>query len=283
MARRKKPVTLAPVPSLTRADEKRRKDELKKREQEERQCRVDAVRARAERELADRKALASKRAEAAKAARSKYAAARRDSSKRLKDFGNTGYRRPDGPTPERLLRSGLSARVEPFNEVVEIAKGDKFEPTPVGMVRFRVEDSVIRRLTERRLLDRDDPSMNALLGQAGENYFKAFMRAGLNRLGSVDFEREGGCAFGPGALFASEAQIQAWQAFNAARGKVHEDFRPCVDAIVLYDRNPVEVGREIGAYHAEKQATAVAIFVLRRGLKALAHHFGLLSHSDAPK
>ena len=50
-------------------------------------------------------------------------------------------------------------------------------------------------------------------------------------------------------------------------------------AMVLQDREIVDVGREIGAYKHAKMAGAVALFILRRGLTALARHYRLISPS----
>lgn len=46
---------------------------------------------------------------------------------------------------------------------------------------------------------------------------------------------------------------------------------------MLNDRENVDVGREIGAYTDAKMANAVALFILRRGLLALARHYRMIS------
>lgn len=50
---------------------------------------------------------------------------------------------------------------------------------------------------------------------------------------------------------------------------------------MLNDREIVDIGREIGAYRDAKMADAVALFILRRGLAALARHYRLIAPAGA--
>jgi hypothetical protein len=88
-------------------------------------------------------------------------------------------------------------------------------------------------------------------------------------------------AYSPQGLWRCEGQLQALQKFRAAREAIPEDFREPLAAMVLSDREPVDVGRETGAYKDAKMASAVALFILRRGLMALARHYGLMSAQGA--
>ena len=108
-----------------------------------------------------------------------------------------------------------------------------------------------------------------------------YFRSGLDPLHSLDPTREVATAYAPGAMWRSESQVEALQRFWAARDAIPEDFRSAVAAIVLEDREIVDVGREIGAYRDAKMAGAVALFILRRGLSALARHYRMIAAVDA--
>jgi hypothetical protein len=195
----------------------------------------------------------------------------------LETFRNTGYRKPEGPSVERLLRAGEAAKVETFSEIVEIARGDKFESVTVDFVRMRMDDGPLARLRDRNQLDRENRAKNLALAQAGEKYRHDFFRAGLDPLRALDPSQEVSAAYSPNGLWRCESQIEALQKFRAAREAIPDDFREPLAAIVLNDREPVDVGREIGAYRDAKMASAVALFILRRGLTALARHYRMIS------
>jgi hypothetical protein len=38
----------------------------------------------------------------------------RQARRMLQDFGNSGYRKPEGPSVERLLKAGEAAKIETF-------------------------------------------------------------------------------------------------------------------------------------------------------------------------
>ncbi|WP_296709887.1 DUF6456 domain-containing protein [Rhodoblastus sp.] len=197
--------------------------------------------------------------------------------KTLEKFARSGYRAPEGPSVERLLKAGDSARIETFSEVVEVARGDKFEAATVDLVRMRLDDGPLARLRDRNQLDRGDKARNFALAQAGEKYRETFTRAGLDPLRSLDPSQEVSAAYSPTGLWRCESQIEALQQYRAAREAIPDDFRDPLAAIVLNDREIVDVGREIGAYRDAKMAGAVALFILRRGLTALARHYRMIS------
>jgi hypothetical protein len=197
--------------------------------------------------------------------------------KTLEKFARSGARAPEGPSVERLLKAGDSARVETFSEVVEVARGDKFENATVEFVRMRLDDGPLARLRDRNQLDRADKARNFALAQAGEKYRETFVRAGPDPLRSLDPAQEVSAAYSPNGLWRCESQIAALQNYRAAREAIPEDFREPLAAIVLNDREIVDVGREIGAYRDAKMAGAVALFILRRGLTALARHYRMIS------
>ncbi len=197
------------------------------------------------------------------------------STSALKSFRRSGFRAPDGPTPERLLKAGGHARVENFSEVVEVSKGDKFEPVAVSMIRMRIEDSPFERMCARKQLAPKDPALNLILARAGIQYREARAKAGLEGIKSVDFGRVG--HGGSGGLLTTEAQCQAFQVFNGALKSMSPICQKVVGAIVLDDRTAVDIGREISAYTHPISATAIGMYVLQIGLAAMARHFGLLA------
>lgn len=200
----------------------------------------------------------------------------------LEGFRDSGYRKPEGPSVERLLKAGEAAKIETFSEVVEVARGDRFEAVAVDFVRMRIDDGPLARLRDRNQLDRDDRAKNVAMAQAGEKYRHDFFRAGLDPLRALDPSQEVAAAYSPSGLWRCESQIEALQKFRAARDAIPDDFREPLAAIVLNDREPVDIGREIGAYKDAKMAGAVALFILRRGLIALARHYRMISARQAP-
>lgn len=201
-------------------------------------------------------------------------AALRAATKEIAQFQNTGYRRPDGPTPERLLRADGGVTVEIFTEVVEIARGDKFEAVPVDLVRMRADCSPLARLRRQKLIS--EP-----LYLAGERLYADWYKAGLSTLRSANLAGPGGGGFGPRMMFASESQACAAQAFWDALDAVpdEEDFRLVLRAVVLEEKSTMEAGRVVLKIQGEKQAAATAGYVLRLCLRNLAYHYGFLTRA----
>lgn len=229
MARRKKPISLAPVPSLTRAA---------------------AVRA-------------------------------------LRKFSATGYRQPEGPTPERILQSSGGAAIETFSESVEVYRDGQIEPDAIDLTRVRIDDSVLGKLKSRSLLNQgkseDEAGLNLVFFEAGSKYYELWYRAGLQPLGAAQLEPAATPGFSGKCFFKCEAQVIAFDDFRAARRCMAQEFAAVVDAIVLKDYTPETAGRIASGYAARQHANAVGMFALRGGLRQLAYHFKLLSHSDVPK
>jgi hypothetical protein len=209
------------------------------------------------------------------------AQAKHEAQRKLKAFKRSGYREPEAPNIERLVKAGEAAKIETFSEVVEVARGDNFEAVAVDFVRMRIDDGPLARLRDRNQLDRDDKSRNLALAQAGEKFRQDFFRAGLDPLRALDPSREVSAAYSPNGLWRCESQIEALQRYRAAREALPADFREPLEAMVCNEREPVDVGRETGAYRDAKMAGAVALFILRRGLTALARHYRMISARDA--
>jgi hypothetical protein len=207
----------------------------------------------------------------------------REARQMIAKFRASGYCEPEAPSVARLVKAGESARIETFSEVVEVARGDTFEQVAVDFVRMRLDDGPLARLRDRNQLDRADKFRNFALAQAGEKYRECFFRAGLDPLRTLDPSQEVRAAYSPTGLWRSESQVEALQKYRAAREALPEEFREPLAAIVLNDRDLADVGREVGAYKDAKMAGAVALFILRRGLTALARHYKMLAptrHND---
>ena len=195
----------------------------------------------------------------------------------LARFRRAGDKASETTTPERLLRAGGMARVERFSRAVEVQRRGRMETRTVEARRIRIEDSPFARLRARNLLasGADAEVRNALLAAAADRYRQHWHYAGLGPLHAIDPSRErvSGTMVG---LLRTERQLAHFQAYGAAVRVLGEDARRIVEAVVLHDREPVDVGRELSGYRQEKQATAVALYVLRAGLRELAVHFGLM-------
>lgn len=194
----------------------------------------------------------------------------------LERFSRAGERLPQGPTPERLLKARGSARIQRFTEKGEVSKGDIFEEIDLNLVRVVVDDGPIARLRSRCQLSPGEPSANAILARSAEMFRAAWMKAGQEQLKAQDPTKEIFGGSGMSGPFGSEAMIDAFDAYSQALDAIPKDFRVTVRAVALEDREPVEVGREITKYRDAAMATAACMFDLRRGLKALALHYGLI-------
>ena len=68
----------------------------------------------------------------------------------------------------------------------------------------------------------------------------------------------------------------AFRQFAVMKTAIDRHFRAAVDGVVIEDRTPEDVGRQVGAYRDKALASAVALHDLRRGLAAIARSLGLL-------
>ncbi len=196
--------------------------------------------------------------------------------RRLRLLGETS---PEVTTPERLLQAAGRARVEAFSRPVEVERDGRAETETAEAYRIRIDDGPIARLRARNLLavGPDAAVRNALLAAAAARYRQHWYLAGLYALNAIDFMRER-VSGGTAGLLRTERQVTHFKAYGAAVASLSTDARRVVDAVVLRDRELVDIGREFSGYKQEKQATAVALYVLRSGLQALAKHFGLMVH-----
>jgi hypothetical protein len=196
----------------------------------------------------------------------------------LRSFRSRGETAPEVTTPERLLRAGGTARVEAFDRAVEVERDGRTRVETVVAHRIRIEDGPLARLRARNQLasGHDAAVRNAALAAAGERFRAHWHNAGLAPLNAIDPSRERVSGGNMAGLLRTERQLAHFQAYAAALEVMTADSRRTVEAIVLHDREPVDVGREVSGYRQQQQSTAVALYLLRAGLQALAQHFGLL-------
>lgn len=219
-----------------------------------------------------------------KAARASTASASplRAADKMLRTFRRKGATVAEVPTVERLMHAGEAVRIETYSRSVEVVRDGRAIADTVAAQRLRIDDGPLARLRTRGLLatGTDAAQRNAILGDAGERYRRHWYHAGLDGLRTLDISRER-VSGGQSGLLRTERQVAHFQLFGRAVAAMPEETRRVVDAIVLHDRDPIEIGRDVSGYRQDKQATAVALYVLRSGLTALAVHFGLLRKGAA--
>jgi hypothetical protein len=199
----------------------------------------------------------------------------------IRKFRKAGPIASAAPTPERLLRAGGAARIETFRSPVHVSQDGCTETTLVPTLRIRIEESPLMRLRARGLLTKIPKvsGRNELLAAAGERYLGHWRGAGLSPLRAIDFTKDR-VSGGSTGLLRTERQLAHFQAYESAERALGNHLGKVVDAVVLKECEPLEVGREISGYRQPQQATAVALHLLRAGLETLALHFGLMTHRD---
>ena len=152
----------------------------------------------------------------------------------------------------------------------------------VDFVRIRLDDGPLARLRDRNQLDRDDKARNLALAEAGEKYRQDFFS---RRTRSLALDRSSPRKSPPPIrpTVSGAAKARSRRCKNSApRARLSRKISATpLAAIVCNEREPVDVGREIGAYKDAKMAGAVALFILRRGLAALARHYRMISAAAA--
>ena len=163
---------------------------------------------------------------------------------------------PQRATPERLAKS--------YGH--QIGTTDRLQ---------RVLAAPLEGLHARRALD-PDPVCNTALYEAGQRYRRHWHGAGLCALSAQDITRVGGGRGTPGwAIPPSEAAAWHRSEFDKARVCLGAYLARWLDAIVIEERAPLEVGRETTRYTDKTTATAIAMEILRSGLGMLASHWGV--------
>jgi hypothetical protein len=145
----------------------------------------------------------------------------------------------------------------------------------------RVLAAPLDGLHARRALD-PDPECNKALYEAGQRYRHHWHRAGLCTLSAQDITRVGGSGGAPGwAIPPSEAAAWHRGEYHRARDCLGAYLARWLDAIVIKERAPLEVGRETTRYTDKTTATAIAMEILRSGLGMLASHWGMTRRRGA--
>jgi hypothetical protein len=164
---------------------------------------------------------------------------------------------PQRATPERLAKAAAHW----------IGKEDKVQ---------RVIAAPLDTLHARRALD-PDPRRNTVLFEAGLRYLSHWHGAGLSSLVQRDLiQPRGGSGGHNWALPPSEAAAGHRAAYRLARERLGPYLARWLEAIVIEERAPLEVGRDSTRYTDKTTATAIAMEVLRAGLTTLADHWGML-------
>ena len=191
----------------------------------------------------------------------------------------SGDRQSQGPTPERLLKAGGAARVQKFAESAPVAgtfDEGKFESVDVTLARVVLsDDGPIARLRGRGQLAPGDKDLNSALGEAAKMLQREWARAGRETVKAIDTTRQ--FIDGGSGVLAMEAAMDASIGYRASVDAIPDDFRLAVIGVVIDERETADVGRQISGYRDQGMATAVCMFALRRGLKALARdRYGLI-------
>ena len=164
--------------------------------------------------------------------------------------------KPQRATPERLAKSHGH----------QIGSVDRLQ---------RVLAAPLDGLHARRALD-PDADCNTALYEAGQRYRRHWHGAGLCALSAQDITRMGGSRGTPGwAVPPSEAAAWHRGEYDKARACLGAYLARWLDAIVIEERAPLEVGRQATRYADKTTATAVAMEILRSGLSVLAGHWGI--------
>ena len=195
---------------------------------------------------------------------------------RMARSAKASYHPPEFPTPERALRAeekGEPVQTVEFEEEVEVSEGDRFVRRKVGQVHFRVCDDPFSRLCGKGYLGQGDANRNLVLCQAGLRYREIWMKAGRRSPGSVDWGRLGIST--NSGMFESESVANAFAILTRIEISMGAEQRVVARAIVLEDREVLDIGRQISGYAAEKQATACALMLLRQGLSSVARVLGI--------
>jgi hypothetical protein len=164
---------------------------------------------------------------------------------------------PQRATPERLAKAAMHW----------IGTDDKVQ---------RLIAAPLDTLHARRALD-PDPQRNAVLFEAGQRYLRHWHGSALSSLAQRDLLRPyGGQPDQSMAIPPSEAAAHHRSAYRLARERLGPYLAKWLDAIIIEERRPLEVGREATRYADKTTATAIAMEVLRASLTTLADHWGML-------
>jgi hypothetical protein len=163
---------------------------------------------------------------------------------------------PQRATPERLAKAAAHW----------IGREDKVQ---------RVIAAPLEALHARRALD-PDPGRNGVLFEGGRRYQRHWHCSALSSLAQRDLTRPSGGGDPNWALSPSEAALRHRAEYRLARERLGPYLARWLDAIVIEERAPLDVGRDSTRYTDRTTAIAIAMEILRAGLTTLADHWGML-------
>ncbi|MDQ0392200.1 hypothetical protein [Labrys monachus] len=123
-----------------------------------------------------------------------------------------------------------------------------------------------------------DPRRNAVLFDAGRRYQRHWHGAALAGFSGRDLGRVrgGGSGEHAWAVPPSEAAARHRGEYRRARERLGPYLARWVDAVVIDERAPLDVGGDTTRHADAATATAIVMEVLRAGLTTLADHWGMI-------
>ena len=199
---------------------------------------------------------------------SAIASATATADRAIRSFQGMGPTASAAPTPQRLLKAGGLAQIE----IAVDSQGSAAMKTP----RIRVTATPLEVMAQRRRLDANPILAQAMLS-AGRRYLVLWTKAGLSPIRGQDPGAIRTTAVGAGFL-GTEAKCEAFAEYRMASDDMQPEARRAVDAIVLHEMAMVDAGAKVDPMTTDRASRiALATYELRKGLRVLALHFGLIS------
>ncbi len=150
-----------------------------------------------------------------------------------------------------------------------------------------VDGQGVRRLADafdllrnRQLLDRESPSRNALLWEAGERFRRHWHLGRLDGLSGFDFTRDSVDGTGPGATAPTEAALRHRDALRHASLAVGTRLLPYLSGIVVESRTVAALIPLVTDTGHARTAEALILERLRESLHRLCDHWGMRPGRD---
>lgn len=174
----------------------------------------------------------------------------------------------NGPTPERLMKAGVTVALDLGTGRTQIIG----KSSPVGFDGvIRLAAAPLDRLHSRGRLD-DDGARNTQLFDAGDKLRGHFYLGGLSGFAANDLNSTGG-GHPASRVPISETMEKNRRAMRLAEAAMHPGDWKVLNAVVCLEADLEDAGREVGCNNVHA-ANAVALDRLRRGLCALAELWG---------
>jgi hypothetical protein len=194
----------------------------------------------------------------------------------LRAFQQSERIAPAAPTPERLNKAGRDYAIEDAITVAAIIGEDgRPKVAEIRAKRIRMKDAPLARLAARGQLAPGDRFLNMALEAAGERYAEHWHN-GTPAFSALDPAKPVVSSSRLPAFFASEWQLSQWQEWLAASLKLYPEHRAVVECVVLHDRDPATIARELTGRADKQTGVAVVLDRLVCGLRDLARHYGMV-------